>query len=212
MKKWLLLLVLLTSGCNLVGFGVDEPYTFEKGFNEMLGLDEKYGADFYNEALDVENRFSDGWTYDYDWERTLVSLDDIESMIEELKVLEEKVAGMEETEDIGLVLRLLDTRVKMLESERLYQEGLKVGSRGDTDDGFKCGDMPFIRSLTGLWNESSIVGQEATKEWDDFLTHHSQTRPFLSSDKRPKFYDSPFWPIRRFSGWNIGRVERFCEK
>ena len=56
MKKWLLLLVLLTSGCNLVGFGVDEPYTFEKGFNEMLGLDEKYGADFYNEALDVETK------------------------------------------------------------------------------------------------------------------------------------------------------------
>jgi len=80
--------LLLVTGCTILdktGFTVidqllNRPYTLEKAFNEMLDIDVKYGASFYTEALDVENVFSDGWTYYYDWERTIVSLDKIEEM------------------------------------------------------------------------------------------------------------------------------------
>lgn len=176
----------------------------------MLTLDKKYNASFYTEALDVENRFSDYKIYDFDWDRAIVSIEKVDMMIVDLKKMEEKVKAMEETEDTKLVVMLLNSRIKMLESEKLYQLGLKIGEKGDTYGGFKCGDKPYILNLSRLFNESSVIGQEVVGIWDNLLTNYPKTRLFLTKDKRPKFYDSPFWPIIKYSTRNMGIVNNLC--
>lgn len=211
MKNYILLLVVLfISGCSTIGYLIYPVYTFERGFNEMLKLDKKYNASFYTEALDVENRFSDYRIYDFDWNRTIVSIEKVDMMVADLKKTEEKIKAMEETEDTKLVVMLLDSRIKMLESEKLYQLGLRIGEKGDAYGGFKCGDKQYILNLSRLFNESSTIGQEATGIWDDLLTRYPKTRPFLTKDERPKFYDSPFWPIRRYSIRNMNISNQLC--
>ena len=204
-----LLMVLLVSGCPLITRPGMEPYTFEMGFNEMLELDGEYNTSFHTEALDVENRFSNELIYYFDWDRTIIGMDHIKPMTHDLEAMKERIEGMESSEDEELVIKMIDTRIKMLESERLYKEGLKIGRKGDTVDGFKCGDKPLVLSLSKLWNESTIIGQEVTKEWDGFLTDYPQTRAVLGGN-RPKFYDSPFWPIRKLSISNQNRIIRLC--
>ncbi len=212
MKKYLMiLLILLVSGCTIVGNVIAPEYTFEKGFNEMLELDKKYNASFYTEALDVENRFSDVRIYYFDWNRTIIGLENVDGIIEELEEMKERVNGMKETKDTKLVIQLIDSRIRMLEAEKAYKLGIDIGGKGDTEDGFKCGDKPFVIEASELFNESTVIGREVTGIWDDFLTDYPQTRPFLTEDKRPKFYDSPFWPISRFSGQTLGRINRLCK-
>ena len=192
-------------------FGVGDS-SFEKEFSNVLNIDEKYDTSFYTEALDVENRFSDNKIYDFDWDRTIVKIEDIPPMTEELEKMRNEYYKKEMTEDNKAILLFIKARIKMLESQRRYLIGQSFGTKGDTDDGFGCGDRPSIMNTSHYFNESVEVGREATEIFDKLLTYFPQTREFLSKDNRPKFYDSPFWPIQKYSRWNRAAVEQLCKE
>lgn len=204
----LLLITVFISGCGgITGFA---SYSFEKGFNEMIKIDNRYNTSFYTEALDVENKFSDGWLFPFDWDRTLIDINNVDSMISDLSKLRTKIESMEKTKDTEALLLVIDARIKMLESERLYQIGQTIGDKGDAYGGFRCKEKPYVLNLFYYFNESSMIGQESTDIFDKLLTDYPQTRGFLSEENRPKFYDSPFWPIRRYAIYNKAIVEQLC--
>ena len=200
------LLLLIVVGC------ASQMNSFEKEFRKVLELDKKYNASFYTEALDVENRFSDHKIYDFDWNRTIVDIEKIPLMVKELEEMREYYNKKEMTEDNKAIVLFIEARIKMLESEMMYRIGKSFGSEGDTYDGFWCNERPFILNSSYHFNESVRIGQEATSILDKILTQSPQTRGFLSREKRPKFYDSPFWPIKKYSVWNKATVEQLCKK
>lgn len=186
--------------------------SFEKELRNVLDIDKKYGASFYTEALDVENRFSDYRIYYFDWNRTIVKSENIPLMIEELEKMRDDYYKKGMTEDNKAILLFIKGRIKMLESQKMYLTGLSFGSKGDTYDGFRCSEKPFILNTSYHFNESVEIGQEATSIFDKILTYFPQTREFLSKDNRPKFYDSPFWPIRKYSISNKAITEQLCKE
>lgn len=211
-----LILLLTLAGCstNIGGmtlFGVDDN-SFEREFNNVLSIDKKYDTSFYTEALDVENRFSDDRIYDFDWNRTIVKIENIPLMIEELEEMRNVYYKKEMTDDNKAVILFIKARIKMLKSQRMYLVGLSFGTEGDTSDGFRCSERPFIMNRSYYFNESVVIGEEATEIFDKLLTHFSQTRDVLSEDNRPKFYDSPFWPIKKHSMWNKAAVNQLCKE
>ncbi len=207
--SWIFLAILLLVGCE------NKPnplvsYEFKDAFNDVLELDKKYNTSFYTEALDVENVFSDLRIYYFDWNRTIIREDFIDSYQRDLAVLEKKYAEANSS-DVAAILIFFDARGQMIEAERLYLNGLAIKDRGNAFDGFSCKDMPHVVNLTYFYNQSSLVGQNAASFFDDLLTGYPQTRSFLSNEKRPKFYDSPFWPIRKFSINNLNTIEKVCK-
>jgi len=204
----LLLITVFISGCGgITGFA---SYSFKKGFNEMIKIDNVYNTSFYTEALDVENKFSDGELYFFDWDRTITNIDNIDSMIDDLNKLRTKVESMKKIKDTEALLLVIDARIKMLESERLYQLGQAIGDKGDAYYGFACKDKLYVLNLSDYFNKSAIIGQESTSIFDKLLTHYPQTREFLSKENRPKFYDSPFWLITQYAINNKAIVEQSC--
>ncbi len=198
-------LFLILVGC------VTQPSSFDKEFRKVLDLDKKYNASLYTEALDVENRFSSNRGYHFDWNRTIVDIEKIPLMVEELEKMRNDYYKKEMTEDNKAILLFIKARIEMLESERTYLTGLSIGAKGDTYYGFKCSEKPYILEASHYFNESVRIGQEATDMLDKILTRFPQTRDFLSEDNRPKFYDSPFWPIREYSRSNRMAVEKVCK-
>ncbi|MEK6808114.1 MAG: hypothetical protein AABY14_00335, partial [Nanoarchaeota archaeon] len=174
-------------------------------------LDRKYNTSLYTEALDVENVFSDTRIYDFDWNRTIIKPEYIGKYIQELILLRDNVQDSV-TKDKEVILIFIDARINMLNSEGLYSKGLNIGASGNSDKGFKCSDKSLILNLSYYYNESSIIGQNATALIDKILTHYPLTRDLLSGEKRPKFYDSPFWPIRKFAIRNKSTIEQLCYK
>ena len=118
----------------------------------------------------------------------------------------------EMTEDNKAIILFIKARIAMLESQRMYLLGLSFGTEGDTYDGFRCSERPYVLNMSYYFNESVNLGEETTEIFDKLLTHFPQTREFLSNDKRPKFYDSPFWPIKKHSIWNRRTVEQLCKE
>ena len=202
----LMFLLLIVAGCSV------QKSTFEKELKKVLELDSKYNASFYTEALDKENWFSDYKIYDFDWNRTTVNINDVPWMVEELEKMREEYYKKEMTDDNKAILLLIKARIKMLESQRMYLLGKALGTKGDTYDGFRCSEKPFILNASHYFNESTRIGQEATGILDDLLTYFPQTRMFLSESERPKFYDSPFWPIGKYAMWNKATVQQLCRK
>ena len=201
-------LVLAMLGIIILSLGC-QRYTFESAFAEMSLIDKKYNTSFYTEALDVENVFSDNLIYDYDWERTILDENLIESYLQDMAQLRDSVQRRN-SEDMNAILMFIDARRNMLESERLYLKGLAVGDKGNSKKGLACKNKEYVFLLSDYYNQSNIIGQNATAIMDKLLTHYTVTKEFLSGDNRPKFYDSPFWPIRKFSIYNKDTVEQLC--
>jgi len=209
-----LILILILAGCNtqIGGMVIANKNSFEREFKKVLAIDKKYDASFYTEALDVENRFSDVRIYDFDWDRTIVRIENIPLMIEELDKMRDVYYKKEMTEDNKAIILFIKARIKMLESQRMYLLGISFGSDGDTYDGFRCSERPYILNMSYYFNESATICQEATGIFDKLLTYFPQTREFFTNDNRPKFYDSPFWPIKKHSISNRATVEQLCKK
>ncbi len=201
-KLIFLIVVLIAAGC--------QSYQFKDAFAEMKQLDAKYNASFYTEALDVENVFSDVRIYDFDWERTIINPEVVDLYVADLNLVKEKVQNSD-TKDKEAIVKFIEGRKLMLESERLYLAGLAIGERGSALDSFSCKDEPYIMNRSDYYNQSSIVGQNATALFDNILTHNPSTREFLTDKNRPKFYDSPFWPIRKFAINNKAAVSQLCK-
>ena len=201
-KLCVFLILLFVIGC--------KPYGFRDAFAEASVLDEKYNTSIYTEALDVENVFSDNRIYSFDRERTLIKPDFIDNYIDDLVALRNKISGMGAT-DREAMLIFIDARIHMLEAEKLYQEGLLLSETGNAYEAFSCKNKQDVFNLTYYYNESSLIGQNATALFDKILTHYPSTREFISESKRPKFYDSPFWPIRRFAINNKYYAETLCK-
>ena len=158
------LLLLALVGC------ANQMNYFEKEFKKIIELDKKYNTSFYTEALDVENRFSDHKIYDFDWNRTIISIGNIPLMVEELEKMREEYSKGEMTDDNKAIILFIEARVGMLESEKMYLIGSSFGSKGDSYDGFGCGERPYILNTSYHFNESVRIGQEASAIIDSILT------------------------------------------
>ena len=203
--------VFLLASCNNPPKNIpSNNYLFKDAFNEILEMDKKYNTSFYTEALDVENAFSDTKIYYFDWNRTIISEEHIGSYITGLENLERKYAEADSPDIIPISI-IIDAREQMLEAERLYRQGLAIIERGNAMAGFSCKDAPYITDLSYYYNQSSLVGQNVSFLLDGLLTNYFVSREFLTGLKRPKFYDSPFWPIRKFAIKNLLTAEQLCK-
>lgn len=203
--KFIILLIAV-----IFALGCQNSYSFGDALGEIRVMDKKYNSSFYTEALDVENIFSDKRIYDFDWNRTIIRIDFVEPYKTELEALRERVKKAESKDNASINL-LIDARIKMLESQRLYEQGHDLWETGNAEKGFSCKSKYDIMNLSNYYNESSIIGQDATSIFDDLLTNFIVSREFLTGKSRPKFYDSPFWPIRKFSINNKGYYEQLCK-
>ena len=187
-------------------------YSFEKGLNEMIKIDAGYGTSIYTEGLDVENKYilNNSLYFPLDWNKTLIDASNVDPMTADLNKLKSKIEKTERTADTEALLLLVEARKMMLESERLFQLGEAIGDIGSTKKGFSCKDKQYILDASGLLNSSAVIGQEATDILDDILNDYPQTREFLAEESRLKFFDSPFWPIKKEAANNKGVIEHFC--
>ena len=187
-------------------------YSFKEGLNEIREIDIKYGTSIYTEGLDIENKYilNNSLYFPLDWNKTLIDVNNVDSMTADLNKLKTKIEKMGRTADTEALLLLVEARKMMLESERLFQLGEAIGDIGSTKKGFSCKDTQYILDASGLLNSSAVIGQEATDILDAILNDYPQTREFLAEESRLKFFDSPFWPIKKEAANNKGVIEHFC--
>ncbi len=187
-------------------------YSFKEGLDEIKDIDAKYGASIYTEGLDVENKYilNNTLYFPLDWGKTLIAVNNVDPMTDELNSLKNKIEKMEKTDDTKALLVLIEARKMMIESERLFQLGEAIGDIGSTRKGFSCKDKLYILDASNLINSSAVIGQEATDILDDMLNDYPQTREFFTEESRLKFFDSPFWPIKKEATMNRGVIEHFC--
>ena len=187
-------------------------YSFKEGLNEIREIDIKYGTSIYTEGLDIENKYilNNSLYFPLDWNKTLIDVNNVDPMTADLNKLKSKIEKTGRTADTEALLLLVEARKMMLESERLFQLGEAIGDIGSTRKGFSCKDKQYILDASGLLNSSAVIGQEATDILDDILNDYPQTREFLAEESRLKFFDSPFWPIKKEAANNKGVIEHFC--
>ena len=228
MKKLLFILAaLLLAGC------IQQQYTFKQGFEEVLALDEKYNASFYDEAIDPGNRYNSSLFLPVQG-RILVPLENIDPFIEDLDMIKDRISKEDPTSHTAALTEFIEFRKKMLDMQRYYQKGdikkeslvkgsLIAGPKRSAVislRGFKCSEGLDIYEAAEYYNKSANLGKEAVDMMDDMLNKYQQdpdvpavvgldnSDPALT--KRPKFIDGPFWPMIKVMNSNANRIKQLC--
>ena len=227
MKKTFFALLILSVLLTMIGC-IKQEYTFEQGFKEVLALDLKYNGSFYDEAIDPGNLYNSSLFLPVQG-RILVPLENIDPFIIDLDLLKEKVSQMKVNNHTTAVLQLIELREKMLEMERYYvlgeaqKEFLIAGPKRSeviSIRGFGCKEGPKIIETAEYYNTSANIGKEAVAILDNMLNNF-QNNPNIPNimgldnkdpelNQRPKFIDSPFWPMIKVMNANAGRIKQLC--
>lgn len=184
----------------LVNIGGNRELAFEEGFEELQKIDEKYNTSFFAEQLNV----------------TMVPLNIIPSMIEDIKAFEKSLSRKSESHDTKTLFLFTDVRKLMLTSQWYFQKGEELGEEGLVNDetGFSCQEANQIIDAAFYYNESYTYGLQAEEELDDLLyiyTYYPEVMSLIGIDlKKTEFYRSNLKAIRHIPLNNLKSLEVYC--
>ena len=172
--------------------------TFEKGFHDMLKLDDRYNASFKFERLN----------------QTMVDVDKIDLFIKDLEEFKEKLLKYENKSDIQALNLLLNARINMLRSEKYFFLGRNIGDIGISAGGFRCSEAPYLINAAYYYNNSYKYGIQAYSQLDDLLNIYKDVpnlKKLVGIDEtKVKFYASPIFNAKAIAEINIGALSRYC--
>ncbi len=204
-KKLLLIAIVILLLAVLLTFLTQnqEKYTFEKGFNEIKQLDEKYNTDFKKE--DVNG--------------TIINYKNIDPYLEDLKNLREKVEkSLDEnpTDEEKAFITLIDARTLMLLSQKNYHQASIYGDRGLVTDekGFSCSESGYIINTAYYYNLSWASGVQAYLALDQLLDIYRDVPKVWElvgiNDEKPAFFYAPIGELKIEMRNNLFALENFC--
>ena len=162
--------LLLVAGLLLVSACATTYTSLEDTITASQKIDAAYNTSYRTERLN----------------RTMVPLDEIQSMGDDLRDLRRRV-----TDPDGQLF--IDIRLLMLDSQRLFHLAQTFGDIPFMSKGVTCGDASLIRDGNRLYMESLKQGVAATVKMDDLLYRSATAREILGTDKQKiEFYKSPF--------------------
>ena len=172
--------------------------TFEKGFHNMLKLDERYNASFKFERLN----------------QTMVDVDKIDPFIKDLEKFKEKISKYDDNSDIQALNLLLDARINMLRSEKYFFLGREIGDIGIAAGGFRCSEASYLINAAYYYNSSFKYGVHAYSQLDDLLNIYKNVtnlRKLIGIDEtKIKFYASPVFGAEAIADSNIDALVKYC--
>ncbi len=178
-----------------------EVKDFKDTFYATKEIDNKYGTNMSKEMLNFY----------------MLNIDLISNATNDLNELKKLVENStpsvtpEENRTKTRMIRFVDARIEMLESERQFQLAEATGSKGDMADGFECKDAPYIINATIFLNESIKHGIMATKLLDVAMTGSEEAQALVGvRENRPDFYFSPFRKIEQKLNKNIITLNKYC--
>ena len=182
--------LIMLAGCSSL-----YTYNFEKGVKELEAIDAKHDTSMYNEQLD----------------RVMLNKWDVEEMLNELTAIENKLKGMENTEDIEALQLLIAFRKKMLESEMDMIKVRYIGAKGSIRDHFTCKEKEYILNASLLIKSAVQKGAKALTTFDK-LTGFAVASESINRDSI-KFDDSNVERLLSQSseGIEIAKQGGFCD-
>lgn len=181
-----------------------KTYTFEDTFKEIKKLDEKYNTNFKEESVP---------------QNIPINFKDIDSYLEELKSLREKIFSSIEdnpTEEERASLIFIDARTLMLLSEKSYILGNIIGPIGLSTDaeGFKCSDSGHLINTAYYFNLSYNSGLEAFNNLEIILDKYRNVPEVWNligiNEDKPTFLKSYLGKLKTDFTSNIKALEEFC--
>lgn len=175
-------------------------YTFEKGFQALTEIDQKYNTSFHTEMLN----------------ETMPAKDDIPLLIEDLAAFEKKLDSSSNDPEVRALFLFSDIRKLMLTSQWYFQFGKEIGDIGlvTDEDGFSCAESQYIIDAAFNYNESFIYGLQAEEELDDLLymyKYHPMMWDLIGvEENRTRFYLSDLKYIRHIPLNSLKSLDVYC--
>ncbi len=180
----------------------NRQYTFQEGFEKLQELDEKYGASFKGEQINLT-------------EASIPSEENIPLLLEEIKQFEQTIKPSPSDETKALLL-FIDARKLMLTSGWYWHQGQKLGEKGLVLDesGFACNEAQEVIDGAFYFNETFTYARQAQAELDTLLINYRHIPglfDLVGTDKnKTNFYKSVLKPIRHVPLNNVYYLEKLC--
>jgi hypothetical protein len=147
---------------------------------------------------------------------TMVPLDEIPLLIEDLKEFENSLNKKSNDVEVKALFLFTDIRKLMLTSQWYFQQGKALGDTGLVNDasGLSCKEAEQIIDGAFFFNESYIYGLYAEDEIDDLLymyKYHPRVWNLVGIDKdRVDFFKSDLKHIKHIPINNLKSLEVYC--
>ena len=170
----MLMLIMLTGCVNYL-----RSYTFEETYVAVRKIDSKYDTAVHVEQLAIR----------------MVPRDKIEPMLQDLRILRQKVNQSRSGPDATMIENFFLARMLMLESQRDFQIAAQIGLRGLVTDGYRCEEMESIAKSRIYLRDALAKGTLAMDHMDLVLQEPEGQRLLRINANKPRFYESPFRDI-----------------
>jgi len=179
-----------------------QQYTFQEGFEKLQEFDEKYGASFKGEQINLT-------------EASIPSEENIPLLLEEIKQFEQTIKPSPSDETKALLL-FIDARKLMLTSEWYWHQGQNLGDDGLVLDesGFACNEAQEVIDGAFYFNETFTYARQAQSELDTLLLNYRHIPGVLdlvgTNQNKTNFYKSGLSFIRHVAINNVYYLEKLC--
>ncbi|MBU0535397.1 MAG: hypothetical protein KKE20_00390 [Nanoarchaeota archaeon] len=126
-------------------------------------------------------------------------------------IIEEFVALINGTEPGTPERLIIESRIDLLQSEKLYKLAIST-KKGLTDDGFKCSDAIYIQAAAINFESSIAYGRSAVEKLDYILENHYETADQNLNTRSfwIKTVNETYDELDKYALYNKQRIESFC--
>lgn len=170
MKPFYLLVLLLLLACASLK---QSSYSFEDGIGFLKSLDSKYSTNFKVERVDIN----------------YLDINSVDPFQQDLEAFKQRLWQDPDSLDKKKLLWLVEARKQMLESERLYQLGVKFGNFSLMDEAELCQKRSQAEFQFKYFKTAMAVGINATRFFDAVLQDYEPAQRLVGVDEnKPNFY------------------------